>query len=58
LQLLGNERASLCEGKGLSAKSEAQAASEGGADAIAQVHAVTHPPFYLDASRSPDASRS
>ena len=44
MQLLGNERASLCEGKGPSAKPEAQAASDviGGADAIAAGCVLVH----------------
>ena len=44
MQLLGNERASLCEGKGPSAKPEAQAASDviGGPDAIAAGWVLVH----------------
>ena len=44
MQLLGNERASLCEGKGPSAKPEAQAASDviGGPDAIAADWVLVH----------------
>ena len=44
VQLLGNERASLCEGKGPSAKPEAQAASDviGGPDAIAAGWVLVH----------------